>query len=96
MMLDFDMTRVDDARIVRADVVLVMGFVVNGGGEPAAKRRSLSQEDHGGCRHLWRGGQGGCRDEAMKEMEISMEDVGKGVGGETTRGGNDTTQTRRW
>jgi hypothetical protein len=35
-------------------------------------------------------------DEAMKEVEISMEDVGKGVGGETTRGGNDTTQTRRW
>ncbi len=35
-------------------------------------------------------------DEAMKELEITMEHVGKGVGGETTRGGNDTTQTRRW
>jgi hypothetical protein len=33
---------------------------------------------------------------AMKEVEITMEDVGKGVRGEMTRGGNDTTQMRRW
>jgi hypothetical protein len=33
---------------------------------------------------------------AMKEVEITMEDVGKGVRGEMTRGDNDTTQTRRW
>jgi hypothetical protein len=35
-------------------------------------------------------------DEAMKEVEIMMDHIGKGVGGETTRGGNDTTQTRLW